>query len=162
MAQAARPSPGLVWEPAFCHFCHTPLVKAGPGLSTDLRGRGHPRTWILGGLVIGVISPPSHPCSHLFPSLQPIWRAQSRVERCSMREGWSVQTASPTYLCVFGSWHGRWQLSLPRVVPLPCPHLPPSLSIPLPLFTASGGGGPGAQAGFVLKSAFAAHSLGSL
>lgn len=51
--------------------------------------------------------------------------------------GMGVQITSPTCLCVFGSWHGRWQLSLPRVAPLPCPHLPPSLSIPLPLLTAS-------------------------
>ena len=130
MTQAARPSWGLVWEQAFCHFCHIPLVKAGPGPSTDLRGQGHPRTWILGGLIIGIISPPSHPCSHLFPSLQPIWRAQ-RAEWCSVREGWAVQISSPTCLCVFGSWHGRWQLGLPRVVPLPAlTSLPPSPSPP--------------------------------
>ena len=141
MAQAARPSWGLAWEPAFCHFCHIPLVKTGPGPSTDLRGRGYPKTWILGGLVIGVISSPSHPCSHLFPSLQPIWRAQSRDWVMFDEGGMGVQITSATCLCVFGSWHGKWQLSLPRAVPLPCPHLPPSLSIPSPCSQPGGGGG---------------------
>ena len=52
VAQAARPSWGLSWEPAFCHFCHIPLVKTGPGPSTDLRGQGYPRTWILGRILL--------------------------------------------------------------------------------------------------------------